>query len=75
MSRKYHRKVGRAEALKYYNEAIEDGHSFDVINQELDKYIRYIEINGTEKEFIKKRSSWFNGYCWEDEYDDDIFNF
>lgn len=72
---KYPRKVGKAEALKYYNEAIEDGHSFDIINQGLDKYIRYIEINGTEKEFIKKGSSWFNGYCWEDEYYDDIFNF
>ena len=72
---KYSKKIGKAEALNCYNEAIQEGYSFDVINQGLDNYIKYIDLNGIEKEYIKKGATWFSDYCWEDEYDDDIFNF
>ena len=51
---KYPKKIGKAEALKCYNEAIQEGYSFDVINQGLDNYIKYIDLNGIEKEYIKK---------------------
>lgn len=54
---------------------MQEGYSFDVINQGLDNYIKYIDLNGIEKEYIKKGATWFSDYCWEDEYDDDIFNF
>lgn len=72
---KYPKKIGKAEALNCYNEAIQEGYSFDVINQGLDNYIKYIDLNGIEKEYIKKGATWFSDYCWEDEYDGDIFNF
>lgn len=47
---KYPKKIGKAEALKCYNEAIQEGYSFDV----MDNYIKYIDLNGIEKEYIKK---------------------
>lgn len=72
---KYPKKIGKAEALNCYNEAIQEGYSFDVINQGLDNYIKCIDLNGIEKEYIKKGATWFSDYCWEDEYGDDIFNF
>lgn len=33
---------------------MQEGYSFDVINQGLDNYIKYIDLNGIEKEYIKK---------------------
>lgn len=54
---KYPKKIGKAEALNCYNETIQEGYSFDVVNQGLDNYIKYIDLNGIEKEYIKKRSN------------------
>ena len=76
---KYPKKVGKKEALYYYNQAIKNGESFDVIEQGLDNYIDYLKNEGTPDIHIKYGSNWFKNECWNDEYEtnnhyfDDIF--
>lgn len=36
------KKIGKAEALNCYNEAIQEGYSFDVINQGLDNILNIL---------------------------------
>ena len=54
---KYPKKIGKGVALYYYNKAIKNGESFDVIGEGLDNYIKYIEENGTQDIFIKNAST------------------
>lgn len=76
---KYPKKVGKKEALYYYNQAIKNGESFDIIEQGLDNYIDYLKNDGTPDIHIKYGSNWFKNECWNDEYEtnnhyfDDIF--
>lgn len=62
---KYPKKIGKAEALYCYNEAIQEGYSFDVINQGLDNYIKYIDLNGIEKKYIKKEQRGLVTIVWK----------
>lgn len=76
---KYPKKVGKKEALYYYNQAIKKGESFDIIEQGLDNYIENLNNEGTPDIHIKYGSNWFKNECWNDEYEtnnhyfDDIF--
>lgn len=76
---KYPKKVGKKEALYYYNQAIKNGESFDFIEQGLDNYIDYLKNEGTPDIHIKYGSNWFKNEYWNDEYEtnnhyfDDIF--
>lgn len=76
---KYPKKVGKKEALYYYNRAIKKGESFNIIEQGLDNYIDYLNNDGTPDIHIKYGFNWFKNECWNDEYEtnnhyfDDIF--
>lgn len=66
--RKYPRKQGKKEALNKYRLARRKGVSFDTINDGLDRYIAYLEAEGTDTQYIKHGSAWFCQESWEDEY-------
>lgn len=67
--KKYPKRVGKKEALYYYNEAIKKGETFDVIKRGLDNYTEYLKNEATPDIIIKKGSNWFKGECWNDEYE------
>lgn len=64
----YPRKQGKTKALKAYQKAIKDGVSFETVEQGIKAYCEYIKKNKVKGEYIKHGSTWFNGYCWNDEY-------
>lgn len=72
---KYSKKNGKSVALYYYNKTIKNGESFNVIGEELDNYIKYIEEKGTQDIFIKNASTWFKSECWNDEYETNNYYF
>ncbi|MGN1324337.1 MAG: hypothetical protein ACI4VR_03980 [Bacilli bacterium] len=72
---KYPRKIGKNEALYYYDKAIKNGELFDIIGGGLENYINYIEEKNTQDLFIKNGSTWFKGECWNDEYPTNRFDF
>ena len=59
--KKYPKRVGKKEALYYYNEAIKKGETFDVIKRGLDNYIEYLKNEATPDIIIKNGSNWFKG--------------
>jgi DNA-binding transcriptional regulator GbsR (MarR family) len=66
----YPRKQGKTKALKAYQKARKEGISFETIEQGIKAYCEYIKKSKTKTEYIKHGSTWFNGYCWNDEYTD-----
>ena len=64
----YPRKQGKTKALKAYQKAIKEGVSFETVEQGIKDYCEYIKKSKTKAEYIKHGSTWFNGYCWNDEY-------
>lgn len=64
----YPRKQGKTKALKAYQKAIKEGVSFETVEQGIKAYCEYIKKNKVKGEYIKHGSTWFNGYCWNDEY-------
>lgn len=67
--KKYPKRVGKKEALYYYNEAIKKGETFDTIEQGLDNYIEYLKNEDIPDITIKNGSNWFKGECWDDDYE------
>lgn len=64
----YPRKIGKPQALKAYQKAVKNGVTFETVKAGLEAYCRHIEANKTEAAYIKHGSTWFNGECWNDEY-------
>lgn len=67
--KRYSKRVGKKEALYYYNEVIKMGETFNFIKQGLDNYIEYLKNEDTPDIIIKNGSNWFKGECWDDEYE------
>lgn len=65
----YPKKQGKPDALRHYKKAIKDGVTNEEIEQGIKDYVEQIEINKTERQFIKLGSTWFSKKGWEDEYD------
>ena len=65
----YPRKEGKKAALASYRRAKKKGVTFGVVHQGIVKYLDYIRIKKIEPKYIKQGSTWFNGECWNDEYD------
>ena len=65
----YPRKLGKPKALKAYEKARKKGVTFEKVEQGLKAYCKQIEAQKTATEYIKHGSTWFNGECWNDEYD------
>lgn len=59
--KKYLKRVGKKEALYYYNKAIKKGETFDVIKRGLDNYIEYLKNEAAPDIIIKNGSNWFKG--------------
>lgn len=72
---KYPKKVGKKEALHYYNEAIKNGESFDIIKHGIEKYLEYLLENDPPDILIKNGFNWFKGNCWNDDYEVNYSNF
>lgn len=65
----YPRKIGKPKALTAYQKARKDGISYEQVESGIKTYCEYIKAKKIETEFIKHGSTWFNGGCWNDEYD------
>ncbi len=65
----YPRKLGKPKALKAYEKARKNGVTYEQVERGLNNYLAQIKAQKTETEFIKHGSTWFNGECWNDEYE------
>lgn len=72
---KYPKRVGKKEALYYYNQAIKNGESFEFIEQGLNNYIEHLKNDDTPDIHIKYGSNWFKNECWNDEYETNNYYF
>lgn len=64
----YPRKQGKKQAYSAFERAIKQGTPFEDIKQGIEKYIRYINTNRVEPQFIKQGSTFFKNECWYDEF-------
>ena len=68
----YPRKLGKPKALKSYEKARKrkkNPVTFEQVKKGIENYRAEIKAKGTAKEYIKHGSTWFNGECWNDEYE------
>ncbi len=64
----YPRKEGKKKAFEAYKRAIKNGTTNKEIQTGIVNYLTQIKVQGTSKQYIKQGSTWFNGECWNDEY-------
>lgn len=64
----YPRKEGKKKAFEAYKKAIKNGTTNKEIQTGIVNYLTQIKVQGTSKQYIKQGSTWFNGECWNDEY-------
>ena len=68
--RVYPKKIGKKRSLETYLRITKNElATYEQVYTGLLKYIKYIEVNNIEHKYIKDGSTWFNGRCWEDEYE------
>ena len=65
----YPNKKGKPEALLAYKRAVKSGTTDKEIKTGLENYLAEIRVKNTQQNYIKHGSTWFNGKCWEDDYD------
>ncbi len=64
----YPRKEGKKKAFEAYKRAIKNGTTNKEIQTGIVNYLTQIKVQRTNKQYIKQGSTWFNGECWNDEY-------
>ena len=64
----YPRKEGKKKDFEAYKRAIKNGTTNKEIQTGIVNYLTQIKVQGTSKQYIKQGSTWFNGECWNDEY-------
>ena len=64
----YPRKEGKKKAFEAYKRAIKNGTTNKEIQTGIVNYLTQIRVQRTNKQYIKQGSTWFNGECWNDEY-------
>lgn len=64
----YPRKEGKKKAYEAYKRAIKKGVTNKEIQTGIVNYLTQIKIQRTDKKYVKQGSTWFNGECWNDEY-------
>ena len=64
----YPRKEGKTNAFKKY-EKICNKVDDETIKQGIERYIQYINNRNIESQYVKMGSTWFNGECWNDDYE------
>jgi len=60
----YPRKEGRKEALRHFHATVKTENDFNRITKAINNYLKYIDVQEIEYQFIKMGSTWFNN--WED---------
>lgn len=66
----YPRKEGKKAALKKYKEVIKKGTATNKqIQDGIVAYKRHLKAEGIEAKYIKQGGTYFNGECWNDEYE------
>lgn len=71
---KYPKKIAKKDALQYYNDAINEGESFEDIKNGLNNYLEFVKESDMQDIFIKNGSNWFKNYGWNDEYTNNEFD-
>ena len=67
----YPRKEGKKAALKKYKEVIKKGTATNKqIQDGIIAYKRHLKASRTEGKYIKQGGTYFNGECWNDEYEE-----
>lgn len=64
----YPRKEGKKKAFEAYRRAIKKDTTNKDIQTGIVSYLKHINAQGVAKQYIKQGSTWFNGECWNDEY-------
>lgn len=65
----YPKKQGKKKAFDAYKKARKnDKTAYKTVQNGLYRYLRYLEANGTEEQYIQHGSTWFNQEKWRDEY-------
>ncbi len=64
----YPKKQNREKAKQSFLKARKNNVSLETIERGLTNYVNYIELNDIEPQFIKHGATWFNGQCWNDDY-------
>lgn len=64
----YPRKSGKKDALRHYKAARKSGVDYDTIEDGIRRYVRHIEAEHTDEQYIAMGSTWFCGHRWEDTY-------
>ncbi len=64
----YPRKEGKKKDFEAYKRAIKNGTTNKEIQTGIVNYLTQIKVQRTNKQYIKQGSTWFNGECWNDEY-------
>lgn len=64
----YPRKSGKKDALRHYKAARKSGVAYDTIEDGIRRYVRHIEAEHTDEQYIAMGSTWFCGHRWEDTY-------
>lgn len=64
----YPRKQGKENALKHYIKARKDGTTYEEVEQGIISYIRYLQVEQTEAQYIKMGSTFFSQKAWKDDW-------
>ena len=64
----YPKKSGKKDALRHYKAARKRGTTFDQVKAGIIAYKNYIEKTGTEMQYVKMGSSFFNQEAWESDW-------
>lgn len=64
----YPRKQGKENALKHYIKARKDGTTYEEVEQGIISYIRYLQAEQTEAQYIKMGSTFFSQKAWGDDW-------
>jgi hypothetical protein len=66
--KRYPNKQKKKQAKQSFLRARKNNVSLETIESGLNDYINYIHAQRIDPQYIKHGSTWFNGECWNDEY-------
>ena len=64
----YPKKQGRKKAHDSYVSARKNGATYEEVRQGIESYVAYIEAKGTDMQYVKMGSTFFNQRAWEDDW-------
>ena len=64
----YPKRQGKKKAYDSYVSARKKGSTYEEVKQGIENYIAYIEAKGTDMQYVKMGSTFFNQRAWEDDW-------